>query len=123
MNVIQKLRLSLMLKFPRIQKKPKKKELWERDLTFYQRFKINSRIAWRRFDTQTRGMGLMFVIVIGLMLVVNIIPLVLGTVIKAMETAPYKEALTTACKDKEFYNWNFRECETVEVRPWYITQH
>lgn len=117
MNMIQKLRLSLMLKFPHIQKRHRKQELWERDLTAYQRFKINARVVWRRFDTQTRGMGLVFVIIMAMMLVVNIIPLILGTVIRTIETAPYSDALKTACKDKEFYNWNFKSCETIKVRP------
>lgn len=117
MNIIQKLRLTFMVKFPRIERRPRKKELWERDLSFYAKFKINARVAWRRFDTQSRGMGLMFVLLMIIMVGINIIPLTLGTIIKTMETAPYKEALTTACKDTQFYNWNFKECETIKVRP------
>lgn len=52
----------------------RKKELWELNKTPYQRFKINARIAWRRFDIQTRGMGLCLLCILGMMLVLTLLP-------------------------------------------------
>lgn len=95
----------------------RKQELWERDLSFYQRAKINGRVKWRRFDTQTRGMGFIFVLLMALMIVINIIPLIFSSVIRQIESAPYKEALAFSCKDKDFYNWHFKDCESAGVRP------
>lgn len=98
-------------------KKNRKIELWERDLSPYQRFKINSRIAWRRFDTQTRGMGFVFVLIMGMMLIINLVPLVFSKTLQSIESNNYKDALSAACKDMQFYSLNFKTCEGIGVRP------
>lgn len=117
--MMQKFRLNLRalrLKITGV-KRQKKVELWERDLSPIAKFKINARIAWRRFDVQTRGMGFIFVLLIVVMIVINIMPLIFSKTITQMENQPFSEALSTACKDKDFYNLNFRSCETRGVRP------
>ena len=98
-------------------KRERKMELWERDLSAIAKAKINAKIAWRRFDTQTRGMGLVFVIIMFMILIVNIIPFALGKTIQQLDSANYADALKVACKEKDFYNLNFRTCEGVDTRP------
>lgn len=105
-----------MIKSPPVNRN-RKQELWERDLSAMSKFKINARQKWRRFDTQTRGMGFIFVLLFGVILLVNLIPLIAHQWIRQIETAPYKDALNTACLNQDFYNLNFKSCETIGVRP------
>lgn len=97
--------------------KIKKIELWERDLSAYQRFKVNARIKWRRFDTQTRGLGLLMVLFMSIMITVSLIPIAFNGALRQIEEARYSSALHNACNDRDFYNLNFKSCETVGVRP------
>lgn len=101
----------------RIGRDKRKKELWELNTTPIQRFRIRARIAWRRFDIQTRGMGFVFVIIMTMMVVVNVIPLTLSKTLQTIESNNYKDALQTACKDMQFYSLNFKTCEGIGVRP------
>lgn len=95
----------------------KKKELWELNKTPYERFKINSKIAWRRFDTQTRGMGLILLLIFGIVLISPIISLIGNAINDYTNKNKYKEALATACLDKQFYAFHFEDCEDQGVRP------
>lgn len=103
-----------------LKKKPKptpKQELWEKDLSAYRRFKINANVKWRRFDTQTRGMGLILVILLGGLLLVTCIPFVTNYINQELDKGKYNTALNIACKDLQFYALNFRSCENSDVRP------
>ena len=101
----------------RIGRDKKRKELWELNKTPIQKFKINARIAWRRFDIQTRGMGFVLVIIMVMMITINIIPLTLSKTLQSIESNNYKDSLTIACKDMQFYSLNFKTCEGVDSRP------
>ena len=95
----------------------KEKELWERGLNPIQRFRINSRVIWRRFDTQTRGMGMIFLIMFAALIAINVIPLTLSKYIQQVESSHYQEQLQTACKNMTFYSMNFKTCEGIGARP------
>lgn len=90
---------------------------WKRKLTTWQIFKINAKVAWRRFDTQTRGMGLLLVLIFGLLIVINVIEALAVYIAGYTDREKYASALETACLDSQFYSWNFRSCENVNIRP------
>lgn len=100
-----------------LDKNNKKKELWEKDKTKWQIFKINATIAWRRFDTQTKGMGMFFVMIFGIMLVITSLPLISEVIMKQFQLQKFKTALETACPTMEFYSRNYKDCEEIGVRP------
>ncbi len=60
----------------------KKKELWEMNKSPYQRFRINFKIAMDKYNRRTHGLGLLFMILIGALIVVTIIPLLYTPTIK-----------------------------------------
>lgn len=97
--------------------KDKKKELWELEATPYEKFKINARVKWRRFDTQTRGMGLIFVMLLGAMIIINGFSALALYISDYIDNTKYQSALTTACTTTEFYALNFKSCENIGVRP------
>lgn len=99
----------------------KRKELWEKDKTTYQRFKINAGVIWRRFNTQTHGFG-MIMVMIGIMSIVPMIIILtaMSNVYDSMSEinrTRYREGLELSCTNQDFYSWNFRACEDIEVRP------
>lgn len=117
---MQKLRLTLHIFFARrthTKKSIRKLEIWEKNLSVWQKFKINARIKWRRFDTQTRGMGLIFVMLISVVILSSTVPAMVQGIQKLIMGDKYKTALDTACKDKEFYAFNFQKCEDIGARP------
>lgn len=95
----------------------KKKELWEENKTPLERFKINARVMWRRFDTQTRGMGLFFVLILAVVISSAIFPLAGQSIQRSIDNERYKTALITACINMDFYSWNYKQCEDIGVRP------
>lgn len=52
----------------------KKKELWEMDKNVLQRFKINMAIAIRKFNRETKGLGILFLLVIIIFVFIQFIP-------------------------------------------------
>lgn len=92
---------------------------WKRDLTAWQVFKVNFRTAWRRFDVQTRGMGLVLVLMMGLFVVINVLGWVGNIIINSIYLQPHAEQMKTACLDREFYIPYFKQCEDLGVRPSY----
>lgn len=95
----------------------KKRELWEENITIWQKFKINSRVKWRRYMVQTHGFGLIIIILLGGMVLSMFTPLVMLQLNQWSDNTKYKDALTGACPDKTFYAWNFKSCENIGVRP------
>ena len=95
--------------------------LWKRHLKPSEIRRINMRVAWRRFDTQTRGMGLVFVLLITAMVVIQVLSgifaIIYNYINEESNKATYGNALKTACSDKQFYAWNFYKCEDVNIRP------
>lgn len=94
-----------------------KREIWMRDKTPYQRFRVNAKIIWRRFDTQTRGMGLTLVVLMFIMILINVFTAIAHWIASYVDNTNYKDALSTACLDSQFYAWNFKSCEHVKVKP------
>lgn len=95
----------------------KRKELWVENKTRWQIFKIQFSITWRKFDLMTRGMGLMFVCLLGIMLIATMIPNIIGYFWEQLDKTKYSEALKTSCLNTTFYSWNFKQCENVDARP------
>lgn len=95
----------------------KRKELWEQNRTKWQVIKIQANDAWRKFDLKTRGMGLMLVVLLGAMMIANFLPAIVMYSTEQMDKTKYNEALKTSCLNAQFYAWNFRSCENVNVRP------
>lgn len=102
----------------RIDEHNKRKDmLWKKDKTTWEIMKINSRVAWRRFDTQMRGMGLFFVIIIVAMSIMPLATYISAEVKQYQEAEKYKSALVLACVNNEFYSWHFTQCEDIGIRP------
>lgn len=95
----------------------RKKELWENNISKFQKFKIETRIIWRRYMVQTHGMGFIILLLIGGMLISMFTPLIISQLNQYNDNTRYKDALTGACPDKTFYAWNFKSCENIAVRP------
>ena len=101
-----------------IDKNNKRKDiLWKRDKSRIEIFKIQMRVAYRRFDTQTRGMGLTLLLLIGVIVVINLFSFVGMAIIDYYDHIKYSSALEKACLDQTFYSWNFKSCENIGVRP------
>lgn len=94
-----------------------KKPLWMRGKTSKEIRNIKFKTAWRRFDTQTRGMGMLIVILMCFMIVINVISAIANAIFTTINNMKYKDALAGGCKDKTFYAWNFKPCEDAGVRP------
>ena len=90
---------------------------WKRDKTAWQIFKVNAKTLWSRFDTQTRGMGVLLVILMVFMIVINVMGAIVGSVYSYLNNQKYSDALKGGCTDKTFYAWNFKACEDAGVRP------
>jgi hypothetical protein len=95
----------------------KKKELWTYNKSRWEIIKINSRQAFRQFDNKSRGMGLFFILFLGIMIIVSIIPHVIAYTTEQINKSKYLEALKLSCVDMEFYRWNYPACEDIDTRP------
>ena len=98
---------------PRFSKVP----YWKRNITKWQQFRINSRIAYRRFDTQTRGLGLVLIMLVGAMILIQVIQDAGWWINEKLKDNSYRQALSKFCTDKQFYTYNFQPCENQGVRP------
>jgi len=95
----------------------KRKELWEMNKSKSEVMKINLTQAWRRFDTRSRGMGLMFVLMMSILIMMAIIPMIIDGVQYMFNEGKYREGLKTACLGDMFYSLNFKTCEDIGIRP------
>ena len=90
---------------------------WKRNTTKWQQFKINARVNYRRFDTQTRGVGLVLIMLVGAMILIQIIQDFGWWLSERLKDNSYRQALDKFCADKQFYTYNFQACENRGVRP------
>ena len=91
--------------------------LWKRNKTRITQFKIHAGVAWRRFDTQTKGQGLFLCCFIGAIMLINLFGWIGGIITQSYNQSHYSNALKTFCIDKQFYSWNYKVCEDIGVRP------
>lgn len=91
--------------------------LWKKDKKRWEIIKIHAKTAYRRFDTQTKGMGALFIMLFSIMIIINLFPLFMVWIVEHDEKTKYADALKIACTDKSFYSLNFKSCENIEVRP------
>lgn len=56
----------------------KKKELWEQDKNIVQKTLINSKIWLRKFQRETKGLGILFLVFIGVMVILQMLSPFLG---------------------------------------------
>lgn len=91
--------------------------LWKRGKPKIEQYKIHFGVLWRRFDTQTKGQGLVMVLFLGGFVLLNLFGWIGGILSTYYNQQHYSNALKTFCTDKQFYSWNYKVCEDIGVRP------